>query len=41
MEFIQFNFADYIPELGFFSLEILGAKGGADYAPMRLIEDRL
>jgi hypothetical protein len=33
--------AHYISELGFFSLEILGAKGGADYASMRLIEDRL
>ena len=29
---------DYIYELGFFS-QILGAKGGVDYTPMRLIED--
>ena len=33
--------AGYIPVLGFFSPEILGAKGDADYALMRLIQDRL
>jgi hypothetical protein len=27
--------------LSFFSPEILGAKGDADYSPIRLIEDRL
>ena len=28
---------DYIPKLGFFSLEILGTKRGSDYAQMRVI----
>ena len=33
--------AGYIPKLGFFSPEILGAKRDADYVPLQIIEGRL